>query len=120
MHIDTERFRAKLKKREAELLADEVRTESEARETGGGDVGDRSDASVSDQEKDASFDEGTRDFEELEQVRAALGRIDAGTFGKCTICGREIEKARLEAIPWTPYCIADARARDPKIAPPTL
>ncbi len=41
----------------------------------------------------------------LEEVEAALGRIEAGTYGKCTNCGRKISKERLDALPWTPYCI---------------
>ena len=41
----------------------------------------------------------------LEAVNAGLDRIDAGTFGKCINCGQEIGTKRLEAIPWTQYCI---------------
>lgn len=120
MQIDLEKFRARLKQREAELVADEGQATTEALEAYSGDVGDAVDAAVSDQAKSAGFDEGSRDLEELEQVRDALARIDAGTFGRCVICGREIEKARLEAIPWTPYCIDDARKREPKMTPATL
>jgi DnaK suppressor protein len=120
MPIDTEKFRSLLNQHQKELLRDRGRATAQALEAETGDVEDESDASVADQAKDAGFDESTRDFEELEQVRDALARLDAGTFGKCTICGREIEKARLEAIPWTPYCIDDARAQEPKITPATL
>jgi len=41
----------------------------------------------------------------LAQVRAALKRIDAGTFGKCVVDGSPIEEKRLQAVPWTPYCL---------------
>lgn len=41
----------------------------------------------------------------LEQIEAALGRIDAGTFGTCTNCGRAIAEERLEARPWATLCI---------------
>jgi DnaK suppressor protein len=44
----------------------------------------------------------------LEQVRAALLRIADGTFGRCPECGKEIPAARLDAIPYTPYCVNDA------------
>ena len=40
-----------------------------------------------------------------EQIDAALGRIDAGTFGKCTNCGKPIAEERLEARPWANLCI---------------
>lgn len=41
----------------------------------------------------------------LEAIDGALGRIDSGTFGKCTNCDREIPEARLEAYPWASLCI---------------
>lgn len=41
----------------------------------------------------------------LAQIEAALERIDAGTYGVCAMCGEQIGEGRLEARPWTPYCI---------------
>ncbi|WP_427131685.1 TraR/DksA family transcriptional regulator [Pseudarthrobacter sp. S9] len=41
----------------------------------------------------------------LAQIEAALGRIDAGRYGICEVCGDEIAEGRLEARPWTPSCI---------------
>lgn len=38
-------------------------------------------------------------------VTAALHRIDQGTFGRCVECGKSIPKARLNAIPYTAYCV---------------
>jgi DnaK suppressor protein len=35
----------------------------------------------------------------------ALQRIDDGTFGQCQQCGTAIPQARLDAIPFTPYCV---------------
>jgi RNA polymerase-binding transcription factor DksA len=48
---------------------------------------------------------------EVEQrmIRAALARIDAGDYGHCTHCGAPIAEARLDALPWTPYCRDCAR-----------
>jgi DnaK suppressor protein len=120
MSIDMEWFRTRLKQREKELLAELERSSGNARAASSGDVEDEADMATADQEQDLDYEEGDRQFDELTEVREALGRMDAGTFGKCTVCGREIEKARLEAVPWTRYCIDDARAREGKTAPPTL
>lgn len=47
----------------------------------------------------------------LAQVEAALDRIAAGTYGLCAICGEQIAEGRLEARPWTPFCILHARGK---------
>ena len=46
--------------------------------------------------------------EQLDEIEGALGRIEAGTYGMCTVCGDEIAAARLEAMPATPFCIKHA------------
>jgi DnaK suppressor protein len=42
----------------------------------------------------------------LRNVRAALARIEDGSFGICLHCEEDISPKRLNAVPWTPYCIA--------------
>jgi RNA polymerase-binding transcription factor DksA len=46
----------------------------------------------------------------LEEVNAALDRINQGTYGRCEVCGKQIAEERLRAIPYTRLCIDDARA----------
>ena len=46
----------------------------------------------------------------LGEIEAALGRIDDGTYGRCTACGRQIAEERLEAVPYATLCIDDKRA----------
>ena len=41
----------------------------------------------------------------LEAVTEALNRIIHGKFGTCEGCGQEIGRARLQAVPYTRYCI---------------
>jgi DnaK suppressor protein len=41
----------------------------------------------------------------LDQIRAALERIDDGSYGRCEECGKTIPEARLEALPQTPWCV---------------
>ncbi len=45
-------------------------------------------------------------------VAMALVRIQDGTFGACAHCGDEIARRRLEAVPWTPFCICCQQAAD--------
>jgi DnaK suppressor protein len=42
----------------------------------------------------------------LRNVRGALRRIDDGTYGVCMHCEEDINHKRLNAVPWTPYCIS--------------
>jgi len=39
------------------------------------------------------------------QVRKALARINIGKYGKCEVCGKPIDKARLEVYPEATTCI---------------
>ena len=41
----------------------------------------------------------------LAAVEEALRRIEAGTYGRCTSCGADIGRQRLDALPYTPLCI---------------
>jgi RNA polymerase-binding transcription factor DksA len=47
-----------------------------------------------------------RSAAQLASVRAALERIDKGTYGICQRCGVEILPERLEYLPDTPFCTA--------------
>jgi DnaK suppressor protein len=42
---------------------------------------------------------------QLEQVEEALERFEQGTYGYCLDCGKEIDPARLKAIPSASLCI---------------
>ncbi len=41
----------------------------------------------------------------LQQVQAALDRMDAGEYGECRACGEPIGSGRLEAHPEAPLCL---------------
>ena len=71
-----------------------------------GDTGDKSVEQFG-QEVSLSLLENERLIGEM--VADALRRIDAGTFGRCTNCGREIAGERLNALPYTPFCVDCAR-----------
>ena len=46
-----------------------------------------------------------RRAQELQQIAAALQRIDSGDYGYCLECGNEIASKRLEFNPSAPLCI---------------
>jgi DnaK suppressor protein len=46
-----------------------------------------------------------RERRQLDEVNAALGRLEAGTYGVCEQCSRPIPLARLRAMPSARYCV---------------
>lgn len=46
---------------------------------------------------------------EVEKIKQAISRIDAGTYGICLLCGEPIKKERLAALPYANYCIKCAQ-----------
>jgi DnaK suppressor protein len=61
-------------------------------------------------ELDMTFEENERDL--LNDVRAALVRLDAETYGICARCSAEIPAARLEAVPTASLCIKCKEAEE--------
>ena len=80
-------------------------TEDEARELSGGLDNHLADIATHtyDRELDSTLEESEE--QHLSHIDAALNRIEAGTFGICTNCGRPIGLERLEAMPWVTLCI---------------
>ena len=42
---------------------------------------------------------------EAQKVHAAIGRIDDGTYGECSTCGKAIGEKRLQALPYAIQCM---------------
>jgi DnaK suppressor protein len=120
--VNIQDYKQRLLALEAELSGRTKRETSLGRGETADSSRDIGDASVADEEASVDFTEAELDSTVLEQVRDALARIDAGTFGTCVVDGGPIEPKRLEAIPWTPYCLkhqalleAAARRRMPTL-----
>src|SRR4051812_17939421 len=68
-------------------------------------------ADVGTENYDQEFDLGLIENQQgtLDQIHEALDRVNGGTFGQCLECHQPIAKPRLQALPYTPYCIECAR-----------
>src|SRR4051812_48417900 len=98
MNIDG--LKQKLLRTRRELQTNIARLEGEARNSGEAEVRDPTDDATSAQGAFESLQEDALASETLIQVEDALRRVEDGTYGKCRACGRPIEPARLEAVPW--------------------
>jgi DnaK suppressor protein len=101
--VDVERFRQRLLTMQDELVRKIGRDVEDSREPFE-DQPDPADQSTVDELRDEFLELAQTDTEVLAQVRAALDRIDSGTFGRCVVDDQPIEPKRLEAVPWAPYC----------------
>jgi len=85
----------------------------------------QSEASGENVYRDHMADQGSATFEreldmtleenerfELSEVRAALARMEAGTYGVCASCGVEISEGRLEAVPTASLCMTCKTAEE--------
>ena len=106
--MNTKRYEQRLLELERTLSARIGRETGQGREEFIDSAHDAGDASVADEVSSEQFTEAEHDGTVLQQVRDALGRIADGTFGTCTVDGGPIEEERLEAVPWTPYCLKHA------------
>jgi RNA polymerase-binding transcription factor len=117
MSIDTDRFRTLLEEERERVqhaiahlhddhegsLEDET---DELSSAGDNHMGDMAAATVN-REIDYSLGENAEQV--LGDIDAALKRVDDGTYGTCTNCGKQIPEERLEARPWASLCIDCAR-----------
>lgn len=117
MSIDTDRFRSLLEEERTrvqgtikhlhddhdESLAEETDELSTANDNHMADLA----TATYDREMDYSLEENSEQI--LGDIEAALKRLDDGSYGTCTKCGREIAGERLEARPWASLCIDCAR-----------
>lgn len=66
------------------------------------DLADKA-ASAYSKELNFSLSDGERNL--LMQIDEAFARMKGGNYGVCTNCGTTIGEKRLQAVPWTPFCI---------------
>ncbi len=98
-------LKEKLLQQQALLERTMLTAVKEGRESSTDDLQDAADHAVQSYQKELLFLQGTKGHVQLTQVRSALDRLEDGTFGECLHCGNTIGEKRLEALPWTPYCI---------------
>ena len=96
------RFEALLTKKREELRRGLNKDNAQDAHDFGRDEGDRANFS---QSKEMAFRQKAEERGLLFLVEAALSRIADGTFGDCMNCEREINLNRLNAVPWSRYCI---------------
>lgn len=99
------KYETRLVEKKNQLLGLVERTEDYGREADHDVTQDPADKASNSYTKELLFSQSTTERNTLKLVENALERIADSAYGECTNCGEEISEKRLDAIPWTPYCI---------------
>lgn len=99
------RIEERLRHQQRQLEHSMLTAAKEGRQAMAEDTLDVADQAVLSYQKELIFTQGTEGHSQLSLVRLALERLGEGSFGQCLHCGKTIGEKRLEALPWTPYCI---------------
>jgi DnaK suppressor protein len=102
---EVQRYRSLLEEQLSELLGHGEKAVHEMAGDGGEDLPDPNDRATVEEERNWSLRLRDRDRKLIGKIQEALARLEAGTFGRCTGCGRSISPARLRARPVTDLCI---------------
>jgi DnaK suppressor protein len=85
-----------------DLYSQDVRAGQESADDGTEDIVDRANNHYN---RELMFSLSDTERQRLLQIEDALRRMDEGTYGRCSNCGGPINPLRLEAVPWTRFCI---------------
>ena len=110
--MNVQEYKQRLVELEARLSTRIGRERDQAREQVVDSPRDSGDDSVADEGESEDFTEAELDATVLQQVRDALQRIEEGSFGRCVVDGEPIDPKRLDAVPWTPYCVKHQTLRE--------
>jgi DnaK suppressor protein len=102
---ERERYRNKLLKKKEEIVNKISETYNESKEVESGIAQDVVDKAESSYTKEFLLSLSDAEREQLLLIDDALKRIDKKELGICQRCGKDINKKRLDVVPWTSYCI---------------
>lgn len=68
-------------------------------------IQDLADKAASAYSKELNFSLSDTERNLLMSIEEAFNRLKEGSYGTCTNCGAVIGEKRLQAVPWTPFCI---------------
>ncbi len=100
-----EQYRKRLLEKQEELRQLVVKSEQDGREADEEATQDIADKAANSYTKEFLFHQSDDQRRILQLVEEALRRIAKGEFGSCVACELDVQKKRLEAVPWARHCI---------------
>ena len=108
-------FRQKLEVQRAELRRSLQRADQDAQSPDAESTLDNADRCVISTSKELLFERSSQRRTQLRLIEGALQRIGEGSFGICVGCSEDIPLRRLEALPWTQFCLQCQEAIEDKV-----
>jgi DnaK suppressor protein len=102
---EAEKYRRALVEKKDSLSQEMVKNKDAGQENSEEITQDIADKASSSYTKEFLFSLSDGERVLLQQIDQALARVEEGNYGLCTNCGNPIPEKRLEAVPWTPYCV---------------
>jgi DnaK suppressor protein len=107
-----ERYRKQLLAKRDELLQLVQSARNSEKETGTSGAPDLGDRALSTVIRDLSYQVSASEREMVRKIDNALQRIEDGEYGNCVGCGKKVQLARLDAVPWALHCIECQEMQD--------
>lgn len=94
-----------LREKQRELLASFERDKAAGNHQNDDGIQDLADKAASAYSKELNFSLSDTERNLLMQIEEAFVRMKNNAYAICTNCGAVIGEKRLQAVPWTPFCI---------------
>ena len=107
-------FKKKLMEMRTQILNRGLLTKSDKFTLNAEDLTDESDHAAAVVQQSVVLNVQQRDRWLLKEIDHALGKLENGEYGICEDTEEPIDEARLDAQPWTRYCVEAAEAREKK------
>jgi DnaK suppressor protein len=101
----TKAYRDRLLARRESLFSQVTEAEMSSRERDLEATQDPADMAANAYTKELLISMSANDRKLLLLIDEALGRVEAGGYGECVNCGEPVAEKRLDAVPWTRYCL---------------
>ena len=102
---ELEKYRRLLVDKKTSLVSELAKTKNAEEETTEESTQDIADKAVSSYTRGFLYSLNDTERNTIQQINAALARIEDGTFGFCLNCGNAMAEKRLTAIPWSRHCV---------------
>ena len=99
------RYRKQLLAKQEEIRRMVARSEQDGREANNEITQDPADRAANSYTKEFLFHQSDDNRRILQLIQDALRRTDEGSYGLCVECQQDVQRKRLDAVPWARHCI---------------